>query len=198
LTSARAAAGSKVASVLKCARDYQQEDRRHVLKDQDGGGGQTHRAVLLVALPDDPRNNRRRGQRQGSSDQKGRRRRQASYHPERAETERAEQHLDRPKTENVSRLLADMREREVQADVKEQKDDPKFGKDGDRAAIGEPTETARLQCKAEKQIANDRTKRDGAAPNRGNDAKRQQDNDRHKGLQNEHIDHRLTLRHRRQ
>ena len=73
-----------------------------------------------------------RGKRQRRTDEQGRYRLQPRNQRQPAETDSAEQNLYRAKPKDVARLLADMREREMQPDIEQQENDTKLGEDRDR------------------------------------------------------------------
>ena len=162
----------------------EEEDRGHVLEDQDGGSREPDRTVLLMSLGDEPGDHRGRGERQRRPDQKRRHRRQAEQQAEEAERERAGQHLDRSEAEDVARLFADMAEREVQADVEEQEHDPELGERRDHGAVGDEVEADAAQRQPEDEVADDRAEADRAGGDRGDDAERQQQDDGDERRQN--------------
>ena len=127
----------RCSTVLQRAGDDQQENRGHVLKDENCGGGQPDRTILLMSLSDDPGDDGGRGKRQRRTDEQGRYRLQPRNQRQPAETDSAEQNLYRAKPKDVARLLADMREREMQPDIEQQENDAKLGEDRDRVAVGE-------------------------------------------------------------
>ena len=124
----------------------EEEDRGHVLEDQDGGRREPDRTVLLMPLGDEPGDHRGRGERQRRPDHKRRHGRQAEQKAEEAERERAGQHLHRSEAEDVARLFADMAEREVQADVEEQEHDPELGQRRDHSAVGDESRPTPLSA----------------------------------------------------